>query len=182
MDDAVYSAIAVANEFLRKARESRRILGVTQVHELVYCAHGLHLVTAGQALITGPIAAHRGGVFIPELQDAGCWGHEPLRGLLHDVTDETVFPRVETGTPARFTIDRVWLDYGAMSQYDLTRLTLTPRGPWDEIWNGDPLHQSCLIPNRLLSEWFGHVDLHKLAVRQSAPASGHPQAMRTPAF
>jgi uncharacterized phage-associated protein len=157
MDDLVYAAVAVANEFLRRARESRQVLSATQLHELVYCAHGWHLVVAGQPLISGPVAAHRGGVYIPDLKSAGCWGVGPVQGLLHLVDDVQTFPRVEAGTPARFTIDHVWDDYGPLSRYDLTRFTLTEKGPWDQVWNADGRHESALVPNRLLREWFGQV-------------------------
>jgi len=157
MDDLVCSAIAVANEFLRRAREERRVLSGTQLHELVYCAHGWHLVVAGGPLISGPVAAHRGGVYVPDLKAAGCWGGGIVYGLIHAIGDTGDFPRVESGTPASFTIDHVWDDYGPMSCYELTRFTLTSKGPWDEVWNLDERHDSALIPNRLLREWFGQV-------------------------
>jgi uncharacterized phage-associated protein len=159
MDDLVYSAVAIANEFLRRARESYRVLSATQLHELVYCAQGWHLVVAGVPLISSPIAADRGGVYISDLKLAGCWGASPVAGLLHERDDASTFPRVEDGTPARFTIDHVWDDYGPLSRYDLTRLTLAPKGPWDQVWNVDEHaeHASVLIPNRLLREWFGQV-------------------------
>jgi uncharacterized phage-associated protein len=157
MEDVVYPAVAIANEFLRRAREERRALSATQLHELVYCAHGWHLVVAGAPLISGPVAAHRGGVYIPDLRTAGCWGGDAVQGLLHAIGDAHEFPRVDAGTPARFTIDHVWDDYGPLSRYDLTRFTLADKGPWDQVWNLDGKHDCALIPNRLLREWFGQV-------------------------
>ncbi len=184
MDDLVYSAVAVANEFLRRAREEHRVLSATQIHELVYCAHGWHLVVAGRALISGPVAAHRGGVYVPDLRSAGCWGMTSVQGLLHLPSDAHTFPRVEAGTPARFTIDHVWEDYGPLSRYDLTRFTLTETGPWDQVWNADSRHETAMIPNRLLREWFGqvatwrkaaeHVSLAVDRVLQDPPAHHAP--------
>ena len=94
MEDLVYSVIAVANEFLRRARESYRVLSATQLHELIYCAQGWHLVVAGMPLIGGPVAAHRGGVYIPDLRVAGCWGAPEVTGLLHESGNDASFPRI----------------------------------------------------------------------------------------
>jgi uncharacterized phage-associated protein len=157
MDDLVYSAVAVANEFLRRARESYRALSGTQLHELIYCAQGWHLVATGTPLISGPVAAHRGGVYIPDLKGEASWGSQTVVGLLHEASDATNFPRVEDSSPARYSIDHVWADYGPLSRYDLTRLTITPDGPWDQVWRVDETGDSVLIPNRLLREWFGKV-------------------------
>ena len=157
MEDSLHSAVAVANEFLRRAREARRSLSATQVHELVYCAQGWHLVTCDSALIPGPVAAHRGGVFVPELRAAGCWAAEPVQGLLQDPADESSFPRIEAKHVGRQTIDRIWQDYGSLSRYDLTRFTLSPGGPWDQIWNTEARPESCVIPERLLRKWFGEL-------------------------
>lgn len=157
MDEAVHPAIAVANEFLRRARESYRTLSATQLHELVYCAHGWHLVLTGHPLISGPVAADRRGVFIPDLRLAGCVGAEPVEGLLHENGKPDSFPRVEEDLSAEITLGHVWQDYGPLSRYDLTRLILAPNGPWDQVWNLDERHESVMIPNRLLREWFGQV-------------------------
>jgi uncharacterized phage-associated protein len=179
MDDLVYSAVAVANEFLRRARESYRTLSPTQLHELVYCAQGWHLVVAGAPLISGPVAAHRGGVYVPDLRIAGCWGAQAVAGLLHEEGNASTFPRVEDGTPARFTIDHVWEDYGPLSRYDLTRLTLAPTGPWDQVWNVDERHDSVLIPNRLLREWFGQVATWRTAADRVSSAVDRFMDQRT---
>ena len=155
--EGAHSAIAVANDFLRRAREAHRALSATQVHELVYCAQGWHLVTHNQPMISGSVAAHRGGVFVPELREARCWAIEPVRGLLPDPQDETLFPRVAAGTPHQQTIDHVWQDYGPLSRYELTRFTLSPGGPWDQVWNTDVRYASCVIPDRLMRQWFGEL-------------------------
>ena len=158
-----YGAVAVANEFLRRARESHRVLSATQVHELVYCAQGWHLVLTERPLISGPVAAHRGGVFIPDLRVAGCWGAEPVQGLIHEVSNDALFPRLDASSPVQLTIDHVWEDYGPLSRYELTRFTLTEKGPWDQTWNTDARRDSFLIPNRLLRGWFGQVQVWRAA-------------------
>jgi uncharacterized phage-associated protein len=164
MNDLLQTAVAVANDFLRRARESFSTLSATQIHELVYCAHGWHLVTAGTPLISGPVAAHRGGVYVPDLRIAGCWGGGPVQGLLHAIGDEHRFPRVDVGTPAFSTIERVWSDYGPLTRFDLTRFTLAENGPWDQVWSSGDTQDSLLIPNRLLREWFGQVATWRSAV------------------
>ena len=181
MNDLLQTAIAVANEFLRRARESYTVLSSTQLHELVYCAHGWHLVLSGHPLISGPVAAHKGGVYVPDLRISGCWGGGQVAGLLHAVGDADTFPRVEAGTPAFFTIERVWTDYGPLSRYDLTRFTLTEKGPWHEVWSYAAESDSLLIPNRLLREWFGKVAAWRTAAEHVSLAVDRARPETRPA-
>lgn len=156
MDEAVSVVLAVANEFLRRARAEGRSLRPTPLHELCYCAHGEHLARGFGSLLAEPVCAHRGGVYVAELKRAGGWGVQAVDGLFsHCVDGRVVFPRLAPQDPATATVEAAWKRYGRLSCYDLTRLVLAPGGPWDRAWNaaGTPA-ESRAIPDAWLREWF----------------------------
>jgi uncharacterized phage-associated protein len=154
MDDTAHSAIAVANTLLRRARVARRLLSPTQLHELVYCAQGVHLATIGLALIDSAIAAYRGGVFVPALRAAGCWGDPVVDGLIPAAASEGVFPNIDGDRVAMSTLNYVWQEFGLLSRYDLCRFALAADGPWGQTWEQAAPAESCTIPDAMLSVWF----------------------------
>src|ERR1700678_4090164 len=62
-----YPAAAIANEFIRLARDSNRPLSPMKVQKLVYFAHGWFLAFTGKPLINEPIEAWQFGPVIPSL-------------------------------------------------------------------------------------------------------------------
>lgn len=156
MDEAESVVLAVANEFLRRARGEGRSLRPIQLHELTYCAHGEHLAACNESLTRAPPMAYRGGVYFDELRRAGCWGSQALEGLLAQVIDgRLIFPRLGAQLPAHGTLDVAWRRYGHLTCYDLTRLVLVPGGPWDCAWNAAAAQgEECAIPDESLRAWF----------------------------
>lgn len=64
-----YPASAVANEFLRVAKEDRTTIDPMKLQKLIYLAHGWSLVFLNQPLVREKIKAWKYGPVIPSLYD-----------------------------------------------------------------------------------------------------------------
>src|SRR5690242_19451838 len=62
-----FSAKAVANEFLKLAKEEHRTLSPMQVIKLVYLAHGWYLAITGRPLLDERVQAWRFGPVVPSI-------------------------------------------------------------------------------------------------------------------
>jgi uncharacterized phage-associated protein len=155
--------IAVANDFIRRAREQAvQEFSPTKVHNLVYLAHGWRIGSASEMLFETPAMAHRDGVFLVELRDQGCWGTKRVdnpievfgpdaNGMLSQFT-----PQLVKGDPALVTLDYVWDQYGKLGAFDTTNVTREPGGAWDQVWNSkDRVSEEAReIPLEVLRKWY----------------------------
>jgi len=65
-----YPALAIANEFIKVARERNKQLTPMELLKLVYFAHGWYLALSGVPLINEPVQAWRFGPVIPSIYHA----------------------------------------------------------------------------------------------------------------
>lgn len=174
----MYNALAIANHFVVCARDSSvRDLTPLKLHGLTYCAQGWHLRLSGKPLIEGRVAAHRDGVFIPELREAGCWGAkaltEPVAVLRMDERRGVMIeqkPTLAPAAPVKPLLDWVWKTYGKLPLYELSKHINVTGGPWDLVWNdeGRTEDEARVIPAGAIRQWF-----QKLGTKEGADTSEH---------
>jgi uncharacterized phage-associated protein len=140
-----YSALAIANEFIRLAQDSGRPLTPMKLQKLVYFAHGWYLGLTGRPLINEPIEAWKFGPVIPSLyHKLKCYRGEYVT---HPVTDEDTWgdlldpyeidefsiddgPDPEENDLAKAFVKKVWEVYGSFSAVQLSNLTHAEDSPW----------------------------------------------------
>lgn len=141
-----YSAIKVANEFLRLAREDNppRPLTPLQVIKLVYIAHGFSLAIFNEPLLSEPPQAWQYGPVVPSLYHAvKSYGANPITGAIPDDMDPQ-----DLSANARELIAAVYRAYGHLSGIQLSNMTHQQNTPWSLTWNA--AGKNSVIPNELI--------------------------------
>jgi uncharacterized phage-associated protein len=154
-----YSAKAVANYFLEKAKAEGESLSPMKLQKLVYFAHGWNLAVRDQPLINEDIQAWQFGPVIPSLyREFKQFGNSPIT---EEATDwEIDWPMIKTTTPkindmeTRELLDKVWEVYKKYTAVQLSNLTHLKGSPWEVTWgeNGVPKHTP--IPNQIIMDYF----------------------------
>ncbi len=142
-----YSAIAVANAFLKLAKEEGKELTNMQLQKLVYIAHGYCLAMLGQPLFYNNVHAFEWGPVIPKL-------YKQLRKYgAGKVTEEvsTDEEPVLSPTPEMAVIQGVWKSYGDFSGAKLSAITHRDKTPWSLTWKDN---QFGVIDNDLIAEHY----------------------------
>jgi len=160
----VFSATAVANDFLKIARAEGETLTSMKLQKLVYYAHGWSLALANEPLISNRIEAWDYGPVIPDLYQAfKKYGTEAITELAHKVTVRggklsLTTPTLEDSpesaerTGAQQIIKRVWELYGGFTAAKLSNATHAPGTPWAQVYR--PGQRSILIPNPIIKAYF----------------------------
>jgi uncharacterized phage-associated protein len=144
------SARAVANEFIRLAKEDGRALTPLQLIKLVYIAHGWMLGLYQRPLIRNRIEAWQYGPVIPDL-------YHDLKKYGSDYVEEPL-PILSYRTPQQLDeeeadiIAQVYKIYGKKTGIQLSALTHQPGTPWDDTWTPDSRGAS--ISNDLIAEHY----------------------------
>lgn len=188
----MYSAVAIANFFVRQAaKDGVRDLSPAKLHALVYFAHGWRLGVIGRSMVNGGVKAHRDGVFVPELREAGCWGTKRVEGLIAVVKlDETrglmteQTPELAADDPALASLEWVWKTYGRVPPFELARMTKEVGAPWDLIWNDEerPDDEPKTIPTGTVRLWFRELSARRRRESQQQALSGAQQRESAPAL
>lgn len=153
------SAAAVANAFLRLARDEGHSLTNMQVQKLVFFAHGVHLAGFGEPLIHEHPRAWTFGPVIPEL-------YEALRKYgSKDVTEELKADDQIEEKSAERAINATWKAYKGYSASQLSKISHIKGGPWDSVWNCEEGGgRFGVIPDRIIREYYSS------RVKKSDPA------------
>jgi len=134
-----YSAAAIANEFLKLARDEGESLTPMKLLKLVYFAHGWYLALTGEPLIDEQVQAWRYGPVIKSLyHEFKSYGSGPITELIWVYQGGLKFrkvriddgPNAEENYRAKQVIKRVWEQYGHLTGVQLSNLTHLPDGPW----------------------------------------------------
>jgi uncharacterized phage-associated protein len=159
-----FSATAVANDFLKIARDRGEALTSMKLQKLVYYAHGWSLALTGEPLIFNRIEAWDYGPVIPDLyQDFKKYGNdaitEPARHfVLRDGKFTLAAPTIESAPEgperagAQQIVERVWQLYGGFTAARLSNATHAPGTPWAQVYR--PGERSILIPNPIIKTYF----------------------------
>jgi uncharacterized phage-associated protein len=163
-----FSARAVANYFVDKARSEGRSLDPMQIQKLVYYAHGWHLALTGRPLIREKVEAWAYGPVISELfQVFKRWGSGPIHdpapapsswkltvlggqpaSLDREATND------EELIEAKRVLDRVWEVYGRFSAIKLSEMTHQSDSPWSVARRAHPGEQNVEIPIASMQKFF----------------------------
>ncbi len=136
-----HSSLAIANEFLRRAREIDRSLTQMKLQKLVYIAHGWCLAFSKSPLIEDRIEAWEFGPVIRRLYDATSrYGRSPVSRFIK-WGDDTPF-RSDDGEeafdqlsdPEQRIVDDIWEHYGDLEAFQLSDLTHQDGTSWAQVF------------------------------------------------
>lgn len=142
-----YSAVAVANAFLKLAKDNDKTLTNMQLQKLVYIAHGYCLAMLGQPLFYNNVHAFEWGPVIPKL-------YKQLRRYgAGNITEEisTNDEPIISPMPEMAIIRGVWNSYGNFSGPKLSTITHREGTPWSITWKDN---QFGVIDNDLIAEHY----------------------------
>lgn len=145
-----YPAAAIANEFIKLARESNKRITPMKLQKLVYFAHGWYLALTGKPLINEPVQAWKLGPVIPSLYHAlkHC-GNEPITECLREdplisfdsspIHEYSIDdgPDPKENELAKQFVKRIWNVYGGFTAVQLSNLTHLPDAPWSQTADKD---------------------------------------------
>lgn len=156
-----YSAIKVANEFLRLAQEGGPPHGLTplQLIKLVYIAHGWSLVYLRGPLLNEPAQAWQYGPVIPSLYNAiRSYRASPVCRQIDGDSDPQPL-----SAEARQMIKAVYDAYGKYSGVQLSNMTHQPSTPWSDAWNSRG--KNAVIPDEDISRHYALLSAQRANAR-----------------
>ena len=136
-----YPALAIANEFIKVARERNKQLTPMELLKLVYFAHGWYLALSGVPLINEPVQAWRFGPVIPSIYHAfKRYGSGPIIALAtSDPFEPPIWGAQDSVAAHEYSIDdgldsnenetakrlvrKIWEQYGQFNAIQLSNLT-----------------------------------------------------------
>ena len=146
-----YSAIKVANEFLRLARMSAPPQPITPLKliKLVYIANGWSLALLNEPLVSESAEAWAYGPVMPSLYRAiRSYRSFPVTDLIVNDSD----PQEVDGEDAEL-INAVFLAYGKLSGIQLSNMTHLPGTPWSDTWSHGA-GRNVIIPPELIAQHY----------------------------
>jgi uncharacterized phage-associated protein len=135
----MYSAKAIANFFLEKAKQCGQPLTQMKLQKLVYYAYGWYLALADSILIDERAEAWQYGPVFPTLYDEfKNFGARPITCEATDLDFSTLdltVPKVSPTDGRTIEIlSRVWRVYGELTAEQLSAMTHEPASPWTRTW------------------------------------------------
>ncbi|MBU4610324.1 SocA family protein [Achromobacter sp. GG226] len=130
----MYSAKAVANYFIERAKQTKSSLDPMKLQKLVYYANGWYLGTTGTPLINEPIEAWPYGPVIPSIyHEFKQYGRQPIKALATELTEDFDFAPIDPPQDEKVQrfLRKVWDTYSKYSGIQLSEMTHAPGGPWD---------------------------------------------------
>jgi uncharacterized phage-associated protein len=154
-----HSVLAIANEFIERARRQERALTPMQLQKLCYISHGYRLALAHVPLIRDVVEAWDYGPVYPELYQAlKRYGSRPVSDLICE-NNWAVLDHVR-GQPVkeilsedeRGLLDGVFDAFGRLEAFRLSNLTHADGSPWAQTYR--PNVTSIPIQNGLIERYF----------------------------
>lgn len=149
-----YSAITIANAFLKLAQAGGGCITPMKIQKLVYLAHGYSLFFRDKPLIDELFEAWRFGPVLPSLYHVcKTYGSKPITRCLNDnkgsETETLDDPRISE------IINFVWNSYGSMEALELSDWTHEKGGPWDNVIEEKGfMYKNQSIDNDLIKKYF----------------------------
>jgi len=159
-----FSAIAVANEFLKIAKKHDDSLSPMKLQKLVFYAHGWSLGLMGTPLISNQVEAWDWGPVIPELyHEFKRYGNGPItdcsrtfvlrdRKMVSVVPTLNEYPDSRERENAQRIIERIWSLYGSSSPAKLSNSTHAAGTPWAQVY--EPGKRHIVIPDLMIKSYF----------------------------
>lgn len=134
---ACYSASAVANYFIGKAKETALEITNLKLQKLVYFAQGYFLALKDLRLFNDPILVWQYGPVVKSLyHEFKCFGEGQITQYAQefDATDlefqDVFIPSEDAET--LLVLEKVWGKYGALDGIELMKITHKEGAPWDQ--------------------------------------------------
>lgn len=145
------SARAIANEFIRLAKETNRLLTPLQILKLCYIAHGWMLALYQRPLIADKIEAWKFGPVIPELYHSmkkygSGYVTSPITNVFGLTNDGSLDSQQSD------LLKQVFRIYGERTGIQLSQITHEPNTPWSITWDSEG--QNSEISNDLIAEHY----------------------------
>ncbi|QHJ80868.1 MAG: hypothetical protein [Bacteriophage sp.] len=162
----VYSAVSIANEFIRLAKDEDRPITNMQLQKLPYIAHGWSLALLDQPLISEHPKVWQYGPVYPSVYDAlKIYGADPIDDYIYDnkwnpFVGQLYGDQFKKGNiiKANLTdvekelINTVWNVYKEYDAFQLSALTHQPNTPWSIIKERDG--EGCIIDNETIKKHY----------------------------
>ncbi len=166
MSRIVYTPSAIANEFLDRAGDCKRLLTPMQLLKLVYISHGWTLAVTDEPLINERVEAWKYGPVVPSLfHEFKDFGGNGITRLSKSVEYSDIESPTEGDVTIRYPfieesdenvtelIGWVWKKYGALSGGVLSKITHLPGSPWTLTYKPG-LRPSPTIPDALINGYY----------------------------
>ena len=140
-----YSALQIANWFVRRAANDGRTVSIMSLLKLCYIAHGWRLEITGEPLFSNEIEAWQYGPVIPEVYRA--FRHQGVQ-----VNSEVPFHGCAISPEDEDFLEQIYGIYGGMSAFQLSDLTHVVGGPWDIATKAGGNYAP--IPNDLIKQHY----------------------------
>jgi uncharacterized phage-associated protein len=162
-----YPAKAVANEFLRLAKEHGQPVSPMTLLKLVFFAHGWYLAATGRPLIKEQVEAWRYGPVIRVLYDEfKHFGNCPISDSAHDIIfdgkrliahEPNLQDSVSCESEGEYedaskVIRWVWDKYRGFEAIKLSQLTHLADSPWKNVYKDGV--RNIVIPNDVIRGYY----------------------------
>ena len=137
---------AVANRFVRLARERGEIITIMQLVKFVYLAHGWHWGYYDKPLICHNVEAWKHGPVVPAVYHAFRPQGVVVMDPVHAGPSDVGF-----GADAKSLIDGVFDSYAKVPYYALSELTHEPGTPWYQVRNDGYYAE---IPDTIIRDYY----------------------------
>lgn len=153
---SLYDALAIANHFLRLAKDDGRKLTPMQLLKLVYISHGWHLAIHDYGLISDFIQAWRYGPVIERLYYAiKHYRNTPVTKLL-DTNGDFVLQAREYDIPEKDEFLRaIFNRYKELDGWELSALTHKEGTPWDTTVKSSGMNSP--IKDDVIKEYYNNL-------------------------
>ena len=150
----------VANYALDRAAANSRAITNMSINKIIYFAHGWHLRTFSEPLVSSvPVAWQYGPVFRELYQEFRTYGSDPISGRarrmnfakgVHEVAELTDAPEKSVKL-----LDQCVDVFGRLTAATLVSMSHVPGGPWDRAYNHTGrVNVGMEIPNDAIKDFF----------------------------
>lgn len=147
--------IEIANWFLQKGIDSKKLLTQMELHKFVYFAHALSLTNFSSPLIQGEFEAWQYGPVLPELYTyTKSWGSSPSSSLLAVPNDQSILhlqtPKLSDA--AAIEICQItWNNFSKFNSSQLSNISHEKGSPWDIVYKEN---ERAKIPNHEITQFY----------------------------
>lgn len=126
-----YSSKAVANEFIRLAKDNDKQLTQMHIHKLIYFAHAAFLVLHHRPLVQEEFQAWPfGPVLVNLYREFKDFGKNPINRFAE--TYGGIKPQIDIDdTNALDVVRRIWEQFKGYEGWELSKFTHIKGSPWD---------------------------------------------------
>jgi len=149
----MYSALTIANFFIRKGLLEKITVTPMKLQKLIYFSHGWHLAFFNKPLIKEDVQAWAYGPVIPAIYH-----------IYKNYGNATITKDVEEGIEALGDetiefLDFIWGTYKKFSPIHLSNITHVKDSPWDQVRQGHQgdLRRGIPMGNDLIKRYFQEI-------------------------